>query len=207
MRGLRFRGPWSLYASSRSCACSRIGASCARAHTHARARAHTHMTARAHDQVTRQAHIKFHAPKQIRSATSVSQAVLQHELAGPAYLSIRQLAEAIFGRPEIDTGGPTYFDVLPPILKCDTKSYEDLMKIFRHIRHHALAGSMIDILWGDGQTCIAAKNVKRKFPEHFARVVIGVAGFHEHAHFMFAVNEGWWDTLLKWCYTFLACAL
>ena len=61
---------------------------------------------------------------------------------------------------------------------------------------------MIDILWGDGQTCIAAKNVKRKFPEHFARVVIGVAGFHEHAHFMFAVNEGWWDTLLKWCYTF-----
>lgn len=83
----------------------------------------------------------------------MSQAVLQYELAvklaGPADLSIRQLAKAIFGRPEIDTGGPTYFDVLPPILKCDTKSYEDLMTIFRHIRHHTLAGSMIDIMWGD----------------------------------------------------------
>ena len=33
-------------------------------------------------------------------------------------------------------------------------------------------------------------------PYLYARWLIAVGGFHEHAHFMFAITEGFWLTLL-----------
>ena len=50
-----------------------------------------------------------------------------------AQLTLRQIAHAMFARPTIQNGGATYFDVLQALMKTDTKSYEDLIRIFSHI--------------------------------------------------------------------------
>ena len=122
-------------------------------------------------------------------------------------LQFRQIADALFGRPSVDPGGPTHFDVLPPLMRTDTKSYEDMARIFGHLHAHNGGPDVdVEVVWGDGQTCIAAKNIKRRFPRMYRRVVIGVAGLHEHAHFMFSINEGYFDCFLKWCYNRVGCA-
>ena len=45
------------------------------------------------------------------------------------------------------------------------------------------------IFYGDGQSVIRFKDLKRAFTSRYASWLIGVGGFHEHAHAMFAYTE------------------
>ena len=48
-----------------------------------------------------------------------------------------QIARGLLGRPDVDPGGRTYVEIAKPIIGCDTKSYEDLHKIFKGTVQHA----------------------------------------------------------------------
>ena len=115
-------------------------------------------------------------------------------------LSIRQVASALFGRPNIDPGGASEFDILEPLMQTDTKSYDDFKKIFHNLSSHSAPSTIVNVFAGDGQSCIGGKNLKRAFPQLYADWLIVVGGFHEHAHFMFAITEAFWKCLLYTCY-------
>ena len=51
-------------------------------------------------------------------------------------LTLRQIGNALFGRPAIQNGGPTHFDVLPVLSNTDTKSYEDWHRTCCHLNAH-----------------------------------------------------------------------
>jgi len=131
---------------------------------------------------------------------SVSQAVSGVQGARPELLSIRQVADGLFGRPPADPGGPSDFDVLDPLMQTDTKSYSDFQRITRHCSGHDDEEVEVDIFAGDGQSCVGMKNLKCKWPSLYARWLIAVAGFHEHAHFMFCITEGFWCCFLCTCF-------
>ena len=114
----------------------------------------------------------------------------------PSTLSIRTIANALFGRPNVDPGGASEFDILAALMNTDTKSYDDLSKIFRHLSSHSHSETVVEIFDGDGQSAISGKNLKKRYPDLYARWLIAVGGFHEHAHFMFAITEGYWRCLL-----------
>ena len=117
----------------------------------------------------------------------------------PASLSLRQIAESLYGRRQVDPGGPSEFDILEPIMSCDTKSYKDGVKIATHLTSHSPATTAVDIIYGDGQSVILLKNLKARWPRLYARMLVAVGGFHEHAHTMFGLNEMFFDCLVCWC--------
>ena len=116
----------------------------------------------------------------------------------PALLTLSEIAYAMFGRRAVDTGGPSEFEILEPLMRCDTKSYADGVKILNHLGSQSAASTVVDVAWGDGQSVILLKNVKKKWPRLYARWLIGVGGFHEHAHSLFAMNEMFWECLVCW---------
>ena len=117
----------------------------------------------------------------------------------PDSLSLREVADALFGRRSVDPGGPSEFDILEALMRCDTKSYEDATKILYHLSGYSHSSAVVDIAYGDGQSVITLKNLKKRFPDLYARWLIGVGGFHEHAHTMFALNEMFFEALVKRC--------
>ena len=129
---------------------------------------------------------------------SVQQAAAQ---AGTAVnqMSLRTLGKALFARRAVDPGGPSEFDILEPIMKCNTMSYADSLKIAAHLTSHSGPQRIVDVALGDGQSVILLKNMKRRWPLQFASWVVAVGGFHEHAHTMFALNEMFWCCLVCWC--------
>lgn len=116
-------------------------------------------------------------------------AMVKESGAGPAQLTLREIAHGLFGRGKSDPGGPTEFDVLEPLEDTNTMSYEDFVRITEHLSKHTSADTVVKLLWADGQTVILAKNGKRRWPCAYASWLIGVGGFHEHAHSMFAFTE------------------
>jgi hypothetical protein len=116
----------------------------------------------------------------------------------PALLTLSEIAYAMFGRRAVDPGGPSEFEILEPLMRCDTKSYADGVKILNHLGSQSATSTVVDVAWGDGQSVILLKNVKKKWPRLYARWLIGVGGFHEHAHSMFAMNEMFWECLVCW---------
>ena len=113
----------------------------------------------------------------------------------PASLTLKQIAQVLFGRCQIDPGGPSEFEILEPLMRCDTKSYQDGIKILRWLCSHSPSSVVVDIALGDGQSVILLKNLKKRWPRLYARWLIAVGGFHEHAHTMFALNEMFWEAL------------
>ena len=138
------------------------------------------------------------------ACASVEMAAL-HKGCDTSGLTMREVAEALFGRPIVQNGGPTYFLVNEPLMKTDTKSYEDMYKLLSHLRNLSGSEVAVEIVHGDGQLCVMLQNVKRCFPVMYSKVVIGVAGFHEHAHCAFALNEGWYETFVKACLDVIGC--
>ena len=69
-------------------------------------------------------------------------------------LSLRALAHSLFGRRPVDPGGPSEFDILEPLMKCNTMSYDDSVKIEAHLAGHSGAERVVDIALGDGQSVI-----------------------------------------------------
>ena len=109
-------------------------------------------------------------------------------------ITLRAIAQATFGYPDTDPRGPTPIEITPPLLDTDTKSYNDLMKIFSWcLRFVAYLVTLIClVLFGDGQTVLRARDLKRKFPKTYKRLLIGCGFFHHLAHLLFALNEAFW---------------
>jgi len=53
-----------------------------------------------------------------------------------------KLARSQAARPAVDTGGRTWFDILPPLLDCDTKSHADTLRIEHHAAQHCELGEI-----------------------------------------------------------------
>lgn len=130
-------------------------------------------------------------------AQAAHAAQMSHQLPN---LTIRQLATALFGRPAVSPGGPSEFDILEPLLDTDTKSYDDFTKIAQHLGRNSGPNGIVDVVWMDGQGIIGFKNLKARFPHLYARWLLAVGGFHEHAHFMFAITEMFWSCLCCTCF-------
>jgi hypothetical protein len=81
-------------------------------------------------------------------------------------LSLRAIATALFGRRAVDPGGPSEFDILEPLMKCDTKSYPDGVKIEKHLGSHSGPARVVDVAIGDGQSVILWKNLKVRHRPH-----------------------------------------
>lgn len=114
-------------------------------------------------------------------------------------LSLREIGQALFGRRNVDPGGPSEFDILEPLMQCNTMSYKDSIKIEAHLAQRSGPTRIIDVAIGDGQSVILWKNMKARWPFRYARWLIGVGGFHEHAHTMFGLNEMFFYALVAWC--------
>jgi hypothetical protein len=82
----------------------------------------------------------------------------------PAGLTLRQIATALYGRPNIDPGGPSEFEILEPLMRTDTNSYDDFVKITHHLSSHSGAECVVDVFCGDGQSVLSFKNLKKRFP-------------------------------------------
>ena len=67
------------------------------------------------------------------------------------------IMRTLLGYPQVDNGGPTAMQFLQVLEKCDTKSYEDLRRIFKHgWENSGLEDPLFFILFGDGQTVLRA---------------------------------------------------
>ena len=52
------------------------------------------------------------------------------------------------------------FDILEPIMKCNTMSYGDSVKIEARLASHSGPSRVVDVALGDGQSVILLKNMK-----------------------------------------------
>ena len=121
----------------------------------------------------------------------------------PAQLSLRVLAVALYGRGTADPGGPTVFDILEALERTNTMSYEDFQRISAHVLKHDAPEGKVTVVWLDGQGCVGYKNLKKRFSRTYARFLIGVGGFHEHAHSLFAFTETLWEPFFGFGIKFL----
>ena len=117
----------------------------------------------------------------------------------PSELSLRVIASSLFGRPDIDPGGASDFDILESLERTDTKSYDDFIKISAHLSSYSNTESVVDVFIGDGQSVISFKNLKKKFTSRYSRWLVAVGGFHEHAHRMFGFTEMFWCCFVCYC--------
>ena len=69
-------------------------------------------------------------------------------------LTLREIGEGLYGRPVIQNGGPTHFEVLPVLPKTDTKSYEDWHRTGSHLNDHCEPSVQVKLAWTDGQGSI-----------------------------------------------------
>ena len=106
-------------------------------------------------------------------------------------LSVAAIMDTLVRRPLTDPGGATYYDILPTLRDCDTKSYADGYQSWEHSLR-CLGPALIWRIGGDGQYNLLWSYMKRKHPERFKHVWINVGDFHAFAHFMFALVEMWW---------------
>ena len=83
-------------------------------------------------------------------------------------LTLRMLASAVYGRPNVDPGGPSEFEILDPLMRTDTKSYDDFVKISAHLSARSWSECVVDIFCGDGQSVLSFKNLKKRWPFRYA---------------------------------------
>ena len=112
-----------------------------------------------------------------------------------AGLSDAEIMDALIGRPLTDPGGPTYFNILPTLRDCDTKSYADGYLSWEHFQR-CLPPALVWRIGGDGQYNLLWSYLKRRHPERFKYVWIDVGDFHAFAHFLFALIETYWCVCL-----------
>ena len=79
------------------------------------------------------------------------------------------------------------------------------MRISKKACHHGRAKPIKLAMNSHGVCARAAKNAKVKFPEVYAEWVVCVAGFHEHAHCAFTINEMYFEKYLSYCYDLVGC--
>ena len=113
----------------------------------------------------------------------------------PVSLSRAEILDALVGRAMVDPGGPTYFNILPTLRECDTKSYADGYRSWEHFQR-CLPAAPVWRVGGDGQYNLLWSYLKRRHPDRFKYVWIDVGDFHAFAHFLFALNEVFWCVCL-----------
>ena len=128
---------------------------------------------------------------QLALITTFAQAAGKHVSA----LSDVEIMDILVGRPLSDPGGPTYFNILPTVRDCDTKSYNDGYITWEHFQR-CLRESLVWRIGGDGQYNLLWSYLKRRHPERYKYVWIDVGDFHAFAHFLFALNEIFWCVCL-----------
>ena len=69
----------------------------------------------------------------------------------PQDLTLREIATALFGRGNVDPGGPSDFEVLEHLPRTNTMSYEDFQKIFKHCESCSDPETVVEMAGGDGQ--------------------------------------------------------
>jgi hypothetical protein len=65
----------------------------------------------------------------LESMGFIKQAMRRSNITDPRLLSVAKIARSQAGRPQVDPGGRTYYEVLKPKLDCDTKSHADGVEI------------------------------------------------------------------------------
>ena len=66
-------------------------------------------------------------------------------------LTLREIGKGLYGRPVMQNGGPTHFEMLPVLPKTDTKSYEDWHRTAGHLDAHCEPDVHVKLAWTDGQ--------------------------------------------------------
>ena len=82
-----------------------------------------------------------------------SQVALQRNV-DVSRLTLREIGEGLYGRPVVQNGGPTHFEMLPVLAKTDTKSYEDWHRTAGHLDDHCEPDVHVKLAWTDGQGTI-----------------------------------------------------
>ena len=77
------------------------------------------------------------------------------------------IADAIAGRPNVDPGGPSYFNINSTIRDCSTQSYEHGFKII-DLAHKLFGKLPVIRVGGDGQLVLLLSYLKRRFPRRYA---------------------------------------
>jgi hypothetical protein len=114
--------------------------------------------------------------------------------------TVRDFVVALLSRPNVDPGGPTYTTFLTPLLECDTKSYNDMRRIVDWAEAYCGGVPLVLNLWGDGQSVLRLRDLKRLFPWEYRHVLVGNGPFHSSAHFQFACCYLWDRALLHRCW-------
>lgn len=111
----------------------------------------------------------------------------------------RDVVASLLSRPNVDPGGPTYTTFLPCLLRCNTASYVDMMRIIGWM--HAYIGGIPLVLHviGDGQSVLRMRDLKRLRPRWYRHVLVSNGHFHSSVHFSFAAIRHWWKPLLCVC--------
>ena len=93
----------------------------------------------------------------------------------------RDFVLALLSRPNVNPGGPTHTTFLTPLLECDTKSYDDMRRIVDWAERHCGGVPLVLNLWGDGQSVLRLRDLKRMFPWEYRHVLVGNGPFHSGA--------------------------
>ena len=73
----------------------------------------------------------------VQSMSFVKQAMRRAGISNPSDLTLAKIARSQVGRPNVDCGSGSYFELTRPILDCDTKSDSDAIEIREHCITHS----------------------------------------------------------------------
>lgn len=76
----------------------------------------------------------------LESMGFLKQAMRRSNITDPRLLSVAKIARSQAGRPQVDPGGRTHFDILKPLLNVDTKSHADGVEIVDYCFDNLLPG-------------------------------------------------------------------
>ena len=114
--------------------------------------------------------------------------------------AVIDFVRALLSRPNVDPGGPTYTTFLKPLLDCDTKSYDDIIRIVDWAENHIGGVPLVLLLLGDGQSVLRMRDLKRLYPDLYKHVLVANGPFHSGAHLQFACLFLWDKPLLHTCF-------
>jgi hypothetical protein len=125
---------------------------------------------------------------------------LRHAITGSAAsCSLREIIDGMYGFPPTDPRGPTPMRFLPPLLKTDTCSYDDIIRILKMCFSFVGWMCVVVVVFGDGQTVHRLRDARRKWPGTYKPVLIGCGHFHQFGHWEFAKCEAFWWCLVCCC--------
>ena len=96
------------------------------------------------------------------------------------------------GKPRAKPSGPSPIKIHEPIPKCETQSFQDVVKMWARLLGHCTASVLCVIIYCDGQLVELLRTCKIRWPSEYKRLLIGNGFFHSFAHFCFVLIKGYW---------------